>query len=264
VYSYYTDDKTRYPVGFRLYEKNAETKIELAKQFIEEAETRADVPAETYLFDSWYCASELVEAFGSHGKDWVTTLKSDRQVEFAGEHRRIDDIHEMVDLAERDIDSDTYHAWIQQLPVSKLGEVKVIVAKRDGDDGGNSVQYLVTNKIDAPSAHVIRSYGYRWRIETFFEDSKQDLGFTDCEVTRSTSARRHWQLVMLAYNLLRLAPADSAASSIRQRASSLRAEWERWIQDAVSNLVTWIREQSDRSLSQIVAEFDDLFINVRS
>jgi len=31
LYSYYTDDKTGYPVGFRLYEKDAETKIELAK-----------------------------------------------------------------------------------------------------------------------------------------------------------------------------------------------------------------------------------------
>jgi len=96
VYSYYTDDKTGYPVRFRLYEKDAETKIELATQLIEAAETRADVPAETYLFDSWYCASDLVEAVESHGKDCVSTLKSDRQVEFAGDRRRIDEVHEMV------------------------------------------------------------------------------------------------------------------------------------------------------------------------
>jgi hypothetical protein len=40
VYSYYNDDKTGYLVGFRLYEKDAETKIELATQLIEAAETR--------------------------------------------------------------------------------------------------------------------------------------------------------------------------------------------------------------------------------
>jgi len=141
--------------------------------------------------------------------------------------------------------------------------VKVLIAEKEVEDD-NPVQYLVTNKIDAPSAHVIQSYGNRWRIETFFEDSTPDLGFADCEATRSTSGRRHWQLVMLAYSLLRLAPADSADISIRQRASSLRADWERSIRDAVTNLVTWVRNQQDRSLSQIVAEFDDLFINVRS
>jgi SRSO17 transposase len=44
------------------------------------------------------------------------------------------------------------------------------------------VKYLVTNKIDAPTEHLIQSFSMRWRIETFFEDSKQDLGCGDCEV----------------------------------------------------------------------------------
>jgi hypothetical protein len=61
------------------------------------------------------------------------------------------------------------------LAVSQLGDVKVIVAEKE-DDGDNPVQYLVTNKVDVPSGHVIRSYGFHWRIETFFEDSKQAIG----------------------------------------------------------------------------------------
>jgi SRSO17 transposase len=52
----------------------------------------------------------------------------------------------------------------------------VITEKETDGDEENPVKYLVTNKIDAPTQHVIRSYGMRWRIETFFEDSKQDLG----------------------------------------------------------------------------------------
>lgn len=80
VYTSYTDDKTGYPLGFRLYEKgdDTETKIELAKQLIERAEEAAEVPAETYLFDAWYCAAELIEAVESYGKDWISVLKSDR------------------------------------------------------------------------------------------------------------------------------------------------------------------------------------------
>jgi SRSO17 transposase len=246
-----------------LYEKDAETKIELAKQLIEEAENAAEVPAETYLFDSWYCAQELIETVESHGKDWISALKSDRLVEYAGEQRRIDEIHERVNLVEREIDGETYNVWTKKLRVSQLGEQKVGITEKV-EAGDNPVKYLVTNKIDAPSAHIIRSYGYRWRIETFFEDSRQDLGFGDCEVQRNTSARRHWQLVMLAYSLLRLGPVTGASGTIRQRATSLRTEWEHSLKEAIYNLVIWIREQRDLAVEQIMTEFDDLFINMRS
>jgi len=201
----------------------------------------------------------------SSGKNWISALKSDRLVEYAGKEWRIDELHEEVDLYDREIDGQLYRLWTKKLPVSKLGEKRVIIAEKVTDDEEeNPVKYLVTNKIDAPSAHIIRSYGYRWRIETFFEDSKQDLGFGDCEVQRNTSARRHWQLVMLAYSLLRLGPAMSASDSIRTRATSLRTEWEHSLKEAIYNLVTWIRKQRDLAVEQIMAEFDDLFINVRS
>jgi hypothetical protein len=213
VYSFYTDDKTGYPLGFRLYDKDAGTKIELAKQLIDEAEAAAEVPAETYLFDSWYCAAELIEAVESPSKDWISALKSDRLVEYAGDERLIDEIHEMVELVEREIDGDRYKLWTIKLAVSQLGEKKVIIPEKV-EDGDNPVKYLMTNKIDAQSAQIIRSYGYRWRIKTLFEDSKEDLGFGGCEEQRSTSARRHWQPVMVAYSLLRLGP--------------VRASWERF------------------------------------
>ena len=64
---------------------------------------------------------------------------------------------------------------------------------------------------------MIRSYSKRWRIETFFEDSKQDLGFGDCELQRDEGASRHWRLLMLAYSLLRLGPASSVLGKVRSK-----------------------------------------------
>lgn len=79
--------------------------------------------------------------------------------------------------------------WTKTLSVSKLGEGRLVIAeKATDDDEENPVKYLATNKIDAPSAHIIRSYSDRWRIETFLEDSKQDLGLGDCEVGDSDGA----------------------------------------------------------------------------
>lgn len=78
--------------------------------------------------------------------------------------------------------------------------------KETEEDEDNPVKYLATNKIDASTEHVIRSYGMRWRIETFFEDSKQDLSFGDCAMQTDEGASRHWRLLMAAYSLVRLDP----------------------------------------------------------
>jgi hypothetical protein len=83
------------------------------------------------------------------------------------------------------------------------------------------VKYIATNKIDAPSTHIIRTYCYRWRIETFFEDSKQDLGLGGCEVRDSDGASRHWHLQMLTYSLLRLGPESSASERLVSKAQYL-------------------------------------------
>lgn len=90
----------------------------------------------------------------------------------------------------------------------------------------------------------------------FFEDAKQDLGFANWEAHHSTSARRHWQLVTLAYSLRWLHPADSAVSTICQKATSFRAEGEHSLKEAIFNLVTWVRENRDRAIDQIMAKFD--------
>ncbi len=99
--------------------------------------------------------------------------------------------------------------------------MKLVIAEKEAEDGENPVKYLATNKIDAPTEHVIRSYGMQWRIETFFEDSKQDLGLGDCELQTDKGASRHWHLLMAAYSLVRLGPDSSALGTVRSKASSL-------------------------------------------
>ena len=266
VYSFYTDEKTGYPLAFRLYEKGeeTETKIELAQAIVGELEEEMGVSAETYLFDSWYTAADLVETIEAHGKDWIGPVRSNRLVEFANEELRVDELHEQVDLTEREIDDVTYHIWTRKLPISQLGERRLIIAEKVTDDGENPVKYLVTNKIDAPTEHIIRSFSMRWRIETFFEDSKQDLGFGDCEVQRERGAERHWHLLMLAYSLLRLGSESSALTRIRSKATSLQNDLKQSLREAVYNLISWAIEHRDQGVENLMAEVDHLFINMRS
>jgi len=270
IYAFYADDKTAYPLTFRLYEQqddeedDHDTKYDLAREIVTELEEEVGVPADTYLFDSWFAHdSGLPEQIESYGKDWIGPLRSNRKVTYAGEELRVDALAERIDTVERDVDEETYHIWTKKLPVSQLGDVKLVIAEKETaeDDEENPVKYLTTNKIDAPTQHVIRSYGMRWRIETFFEDSKQDLGLGDCEMQTDEGASRHWHLLMAAYSLVRLDPDSSALGTVRSKASSLRANLEHSLKETVYNLLSWVRDNDDRGVNDLMEEIDHLFVH---
>ncbi len=99
----------------------------------------------------------------SYGKDWIGPLRSNRQVTFANEEMWIDPLFQCVDTEEREVGDETYNIWTKTLAVSKLGDVRLIIAEEEADENDeNSVKYLATNKIDARSAHTIRGYSNRW------------------------------------------------------------------------------------------------------
>ena len=270
VYAFYTDDKTSYPLTVRQYEKTdedqdeEETKYDLARDIITELEEEVGIPAETYLFDAWFAHdSGLINYLESYNKDWVGPLRSNRKVTYANKEMRVDALEERIDKKEREIDDETYKIWTKKLSVSKVGEIRLVIAEKvtDNEDEDNPVKYLATNKIDAPSSHIIRTYSYRWRIETFFEDSKQDLGLGDCEVRDSDGASRHWHLQMLTYSLLRLGHEPSASERLVSKASSLRSQLEHSLKEAIYNLFSWVRDQPERDLDGLMEDIDHFFIH---
>jgi hypothetical protein len=261
--------KIAYPLTLRLYEQqdnddqDHDTKYNLAREIATELKDEVGVPADTYLFDSWFTHdSGLPEYIESYGKDWIGPLRSNRKVTYAGEELRVDALEERTDTVARDVDEETYHIWTKKLPVSQLGDVKLVIVKKETDeDEENPVKYLATNKIDALTEHVICSYGMRWRIESFFEDSKQDLGLGDCELQTDEGSSRYWHLLMAAYSLIRLDPESSALGTVRSQASSLRANLEHSLKEAVYNLLSWVRDNDDRGVDDLMTEIDYLFVH---
>lgn len=177
VFAQYADDKTTYPLVFRRYEENSETKQELATDLIDETH-RVGVPADTYLFDDRYCTQELIEHTESYDRNWISVLESHSTVEYGGEEIRVETLAERIDTTDREVNDETYYIWTKKLPVSKLGERKVLIAEKEmnsGDNDKSSMKYLITNMIDAPAAYLLRTHSMNQRIETFFENTKQDL-----------------------------------------------------------------------------------------
>ena len=63
---------------------------------------------------------------------------------------------------------------------------------------------MATDLARLSAQKVLEFYVLRWRIETFYRDVKQLLGFADYQVLKPKAQKRHWHLVLTTYTLLRL------------------------------------------------------------
>lgn len=186
VFTQYADDTTTYPLIFRRYDTNDDTQLELATDLIDETR-QVGVPADTYLFDRRYCDRTLVDHIERYDRRWLSVLAADDTVEYGGRDITLDSLFEQVDTTARNVDDETYFIWTKKLPVSKLGEKKVLVVEKGTDNEEKNqdsdetyeqpVRYIVTNMIDAPAAHLLRTYSMGTCVETFFEDTNQKLTF---------------------------------------------------------------------------------------
>jgi murein tripeptide amidase MpaA len=66
---------------------------------------------------------------------------------------------------------------------------------------------------------------------------------------------------MAAYSLVRLDPESSALGTVRSKASSLRANLEHSLKEAVYNLLSWVRDNGDRDVDDLMEEIDHLFVH---
>lgn len=206
----------QFPLGFRRYQKYDEspkdfkTKLELAYELVRDADL-AGYPFCVVGFDAWYFSKEFTEKIERLGKDWVTQCKSNRKVVI--NNRRVEISGWLKGLpAEKfkksEIDGEIYYCFQRVCLMTKQGWVK-IVAYHKQEDLLDEVVILVSNRLDWDERKVISIYRGRWSIETFYEDTKQNLGFEDYEMRKLRGIIRHWYLVFLAYTLLQLGAFDS-------------------------------------------------------
>ena len=73
----WTDGKRRIPVSMRLWQKGGKSKVELAREMIQEAADRGLCP-EYVLFDSWYTSKSILNLLSELGWNYAARIKSNR------------------------------------------------------------------------------------------------------------------------------------------------------------------------------------------
>ena len=66
---------------------------------------------------------------------------------------------------------------------------------------------------------------------------------------------------MAADSLVRLDPDSSVLGTVRSKASSFRANHEHSLKETVYNLLSWVRDNNDRGVDNLLNEIDHLFVH---
>jgi hypothetical protein len=206
--------------AFRARHKQFRTKIALAIELVEVA-IRHKVPFGVVVFDAWYLAEDVVQVLARRRKDWISLLKKNRLLETASFHLR--DAHgwalklpgphiaveALVPLIPAQayrpvtVREHTYWCFTLAVRIPGLGKVRMVVSFEHASVTGRSV-VLVTNRADWSTAKIIGLYLQRWPTETFYQDSKGQLGFNEYRMRSAEAIGKHWCLVFVAYSLLHL------------------------------------------------------------
>ena len=252
VTSQYVTPRGCFPIGFRLYLKRDKndsafkTKIQLAQELIEQA-VGLDLRFKTVVFDAWFLAKELVKFIESKGLNWVGAAKSNRIILYRGGWISIEEFHRTLTTADykiMEIDGETCWYFTKVVTMSKLGKVRLLILHQK-QDLSDTPKYLAANQLGWEARRILRVYKSRWSIETFYRDSKQNLGLEDYEMRNLVGIKRHWYLVFLSYTLLTLSSLDrSLRKWVHANASTIGAKCRWAATDIIRNFTLWVLKQN--------------------
>jgi Transposase DDE domain len=192
----------------------------LAMELIEEA-IRHKGPFGVVVCDAWYLAEEVVRGLARRRKDWISLLNKNCRLDTASFHRRDANgwaiklpgphiaVEELVPLIPANayhpvtVRAHTYWCFTLAVRIPGLGKVRIVVSFEHESLTGRSA-VLVTNRVDWSAAKIIGLYLQRWPTETFYQDSKGQLGFNAYRMRSAEAIGKHWCLVFVAYSLLHL------------------------------------------------------------
>lgn len=174
VFIIWTDGKTRYPLGFRIWNKNDnKTKIDLAIELLLEAKRRYHLKPNYVLMDSFYPAAKLLKTVHKLKWHWISKIKSNRLVD--------------------GIQVQDFFDYRYGNHIGRFSEnIKALVVK-DNDN------YWATSDFSLTSTIVKQLYRNRQAIEEFFRILKSELRLEGCPSRQAIVQINHIYLVLIAF-----------------------------------------------------------------
>lgn len=255
VTSQYVGPHIQYPIEYRLFiseevaareKRPFKSHTDLGIELVHHAQ-RMECPAGTYTFDISYTVERLTKVIEGYGKNWVGSIKTNRWIRVgereikAGEFAK-----ELPDEAYRReiIHGKEYWVFSKVVRVSHFEKKLRMVISYDNQSRQGDPKILVTNVLTWEARRVLTVYDGRWSVETFYRDSKQELGLDGYELRDEDGFRRHWHLVLVAYScLLAEFHACGQRSWFTAKLLTIGEARRKLACDTLKNLVDWVRQK---------------------
>ena len=179
----WSDGDAAFPCDFRLYNKAEDglSKNDHFRVMLETAKARDFAPT-IVAFDSWYSSRENLKLVREFAWDWLTRLKSNRQVSLqAGQQQAV---------SELDIPASGMTVHLRG-----YGMVKLF---RTVDPHGNA-EHWATSRLSMTDAQRQVLSSRAWLIETYHRSLKQFTGVERGQFRLERSQRNHIALALRAY-----------------------------------------------------------------
>jgi putative transposase len=179
----WSDGDVCLPCDYRLYNKAQDglSKNDHFRDLLQQAETRGFTPS-LVAFDSWYSSLDNLKLVRGFGWDWLTRLKSNRQISVqAGQQQAVSALE--------------IPASGLQVHLRGYGLVKVF---RTVDPHGNA-DYWATNRLDMTEAQRQVLANRTWLVEVYHRALKQFTGIERGQFRIERSQRNHIGLALRAY-----------------------------------------------------------------
>lgn len=239
----YLIEKLKLLLDYQRRLQRFKSKIALAIELIHHAEA-IGLKAKTYLFDSWFLCKVIVTVIGSYGKDWISVLKSNRNVMIKNQKMSVSDyIKTIPKSCYRQIKTkggNFYWVFSKVVHVCSLGKVRLVISYNNNKLTGDPVIF-VTNRKDWEPVKILSTYELRWSIDAFYRDAKQHLGLEAYQLRTGKGIKRHWYMVFLAYTFLMLNVQQSKLLRRLKANLTTIGESSRALADEVTmSLILWI------------------------
>lgn len=164
--------------------------------------------ASEVLVDGEFIHEDLVKKFESAGFKWTGRIKKSILVTFKGKTQSMESLAQelikskQIDLMKAKYRNQEVIVAETTVTVPSLDDRCVKVAICQNRQG--KLAFLGTNILTRKPCEIVKIYGFRWEIEVFFKDIKQNLSFGDYRM-RKVGANTRWQIfTLIAANLLEL------------------------------------------------------------
>lgn len=176
VFVIWTDGNTRFPIGFRLWnkeEKKTKTRLDLAMEILKDAKKRYKLKPDYVLMDSFYAAAKLLKQIRKLNWHWIAKLRPNRLI--------------------NKLQVKEFFRYRFGKQVGKLAQgIKALVVK-DRDC------FWASSDINLDSLSLKKLYRKRQIIEEFFKILKSELRLEGCPSRSKTAQVNHIFFVLFAF-----------------------------------------------------------------